>query len=92
MIGNTLVLIQTVIGLIAMCFWAIGMYYWHLTNQNLRAGVSIFVLLNPVAYLRDEYFSPAGVRYRKSAIVAFAAMMIFAIATFAFRALKDAIL
>lgn len=92
MIGNPLVAIQIVIGLIAMCFWAIGMYYWHLTNQNVRAGVSILVLLNPVAYLRDEHFSPAGLRYRKSAVVSFTAMMIFAIAAFAFRALNDALL
>jgi hypothetical protein len=49
-------------------------------------------LLNPVAYLRDEHFSPAGLRYRKSAVVSFTAMMIFAIAAFAFRALNDAIL
>lgn len=81
---------QTAVGLIAMCFWGIGMYYWHLTNKNLRPGVSAFVLLNPASYLRSDYFSPAGIKYRRSVILSFGAMMFFALLAFMLRTVREA--
>jgi glucose dehydrogenase len=89
MTSNILTLIQTAIGLVAMCFWGVGMYYWHLTNRNLQPGVSIFVLLNPAAYLRSEYFTPAGIKYRRSTITSFAAMMFLALLAFILRTLRE---
>ena len=74
-----------------MSFWGLGMYYWYLTHKNRRSEVSIFMLLNPAAYFHSEYFAPAGIKYRKSAITSFAAMMLFAVLAFTLGALKDAI-
>lgn len=89
MAGSLLTIVQTTIGLISISFWAIGMYYWHLTNKNLRPGVSIFVLLNPAAYLRNENFTPAGIKYRRSVILSFVGMMFFALLAFALRTVRE---
>ena len=88
-IGSILNFAQTAISLIAICFWGIGMYYWHLTNKNLRPGVSVFALINPAAYLRNENFSPAGIKYRRSVILSFVAMMFFALLAFILRTIKE---
>ncbi len=89
MTSNILSFIQAAIGLVAICFWGVGMYYWHLTNRNLQPGVSIFVLLNPASYFHSEYFTPAGIKYRKSTIISFAVVMFFALLAFALRALSE---
>lgn len=89
MISNILTFIQTAIGLVAMCFWGVGMYYWHLTNRNLQPGISFFVLLNPAAYLHSEYFTSAGIKYRKSTITSFVAMLFFALLAFILRTLRE---
>ena len=89
MISNILTYIQIAIGMIGICFWGFGMYYWHHTNKNLRPGVSSFVFLNPFAYLHSEYFSPAGIKYRKSAVISFAAMLFFILLAYALRTLRE---
>ncbi len=83
-------MLHLVLAVLAFSAWAMGMYYWHVTNNSLKPGVSKFALLHPTAYWNAELFTERGIESRQRTITAFALMGALALLAFGVRWLKEA--
>ena len=75
---STLSVIHQIVAFCAITSWGLGMYYWWQTNNNLRNGVSKYILLNPTSYFNSHNFTESGINTRNKALASFALMLIFA--------------
>lgn len=71
--------------------WALGMYYWWITNNSLNRGISKFSLLNPAAYFKTENFTEAGIHSRNKVIMWFIVMVVLVFVGYGLRLLKEAL-
>ena len=84
--------LQVTIGVLAVCAWGTGMYYWCLTIRHRAGGVSLLSLSHPWAYCNSAYFSEEGLRYRRSTVQAFLVLLGLCLLGGAVRVLHYAIL
>jgi len=86
---NIISTVQLLIGYSAFVAWGLGMFFWWQTNNRLNAGVSKFVLLNPVSYLNTSNFTEEGIVSRNNALWSFAVMLVLAVVAYSLRLLKE---
>lgn len=75
--------------LVSLGGWAFGMYYWWITNNSLRSGLSRIALLNPMAYLDARNFSARGLLARRRVALSFGVTFVGALAAWALRRLLE---
>jgi hypothetical protein len=83
--------IHQLVAILSLAAWALAMYYWHLTNTSLIPGASKLTLLNPTNYAKNELFTSVGLKYRRSTVLCFAAMLVLGAVAYLLRILRDAI-
>jgi hypothetical protein len=85
----TISALHKVSALVSLGAWAFGMYYWWITNNSLRSGLSRIALLNPMAYLDASNFSARGLLARRRIVLSFGVMFVGALAAWGLRQLLE---